>query len=259
MLYVGGVSFFALLALFPGLTLIVTLYSVFTTPDKAAAEATVLSAILPAAVQGLVHTELQKIVRTSVRALSFQGVVSFSIGVYAAHRGVKALLAGLQYIYGDVRERAAFAFNIRALLVGLAAFVLLTLASVGVVAARLFAAAFHVRALPRSALLNPWTWAGLALLVGLTWLYRNSISSRPVSVVAAVCAGASATILTLSASWLCSIYVTKVVNLGAAYGSFGAAIVFLIWLSWTVNGILFGAAVAAELEREFKFAAGSDP
>ena len=151
-----------------------------------------------------------------------------------------------------MKQRAAFAFNIRALLVGFVSFVLLTLASVGAVAARLLAAAFHVRALPRSALLNPWTWAGLALLVGLTWLYRNSISSRPVSMIAALVAGASATVLTLSASWLCSIYVTKVVNLGATYGSFGAAIVFLIWLSWNVNGILFGAAVAAELEQEFK-------
>ena len=252
MLYAGGVSFYALLALFPGLTLVVTLYSVFTTPAKAAAEAATLSAIMPPAVQGLVHTELQKIVRTSVRALSFQGVVSFAIGVFAAHRGVKALLTGLQFIYGDAKERAAFAFNIRALLVGLVSFVLLTLASVGVVAARLLTAALHVRALPRSALLNPWSWAGLALLVGLTWLYRNSISIRPVSLIAAIVAGASATILTLTASWLCAISVTKVVNLGATYGSFGAAIVFLIWLSWNVNGILFGAAVAAELEQEFK-------
>jgi len=252
MLYVGGVSFYALMALFPGLTLVVTLYSLFTTPAKAAAEAATLSAIMPPAVQGLVHTELQKIVQTSVRALSFQGVVSFAIGVFAAHRGVKALLAGLQFIYGDVRERAVIAFNIRALLVGLAAFVLLTLASVGVVAARLFAVAFHVRALPRSALLNPWTWAGLALLIGLTWLYRNAMSNRPVSLVAAMVAGGSATILTLLASWLCAIYVTKVVNLGATYGSFSAAIVFLIWLSWNVNGILFGAAVAAEMEHASK-------
>lgn len=256
MLYSGGVSFYALLALFPGLTLVVTLYSLFTTPAKAAAEAATLSAIMPPDVQGLVHTELQKIVRTSVRALSFQGVVSFVIGVFAAHRGVKALLAGLQYIYGDVKERAAFAFNVRALMVGLVSFLLLTIASVGAVAARLLAAAFHLHAPPKSALLNPWTWAGLSLLVGLTWLYRNSISSRPVSLIAASFAGGAAAILTLSASWLCAIYVTKVVNLGATYGSFGAAIVFLIWLSWNVNGILFGAAVAAELEHEFKFGKG---
>lgn len=254
MLYAGGVSFYALLALFPGLTLVVTLYSLFTTPAKAAAEAATLSAIMPPAVQGLIHTELQKIVRASVRALSLQGVVSFSIGVFAAHRGVRALLAGLQYIYGEVKERAAFAFNLRALLVGVVSFVLLTLASVGAVTARLLATAFHVRALPRSALLNPWTWTGLALLVGLTWLYRNSISSRPVSLIASGVAGASATVLTLSASWLCAIYVTKVVNLGATYGSFGAVIVFLIRLSWNVNGILFGASIAAELEKEFKFA-----
>lgn len=253
MLYVGGVSFYALLALFPGLTLVVTLYSIFTTPERAAAEAAALSGILPSAVQALVHAELQKIVHTSVRALSLQGVISLVIGVFAAHRGVKALLTGLQFVHGDVRQRTAFTLNVRAMLVALVSFVILTGASVGALTVRFLVVGLRIRALPRGLLLNPWTWAALALVVGLSWLYRHSIASRPVHWFVAIVAGVCASALTLAASWLCSIYVTKVVNLGATYGSFGAAIVFLIWLSWSVNGVLFGAAVAAELEQEFKF------
>ena len=39
MLYVGGVSFFSLLAVFPGLALSIGLYGVFLSPERAALEA----------------------------------------------------------------------------------------------------------------------------------------------------------------------------------------------------------------------------
>ena len=48
MLYTGGVSFFALLALFPALTLLIGFYSLFFTPDEAAAQAQTLAHLMPA-------------------------------------------------------------------------------------------------------------------------------------------------------------------------------------------------------------------
>ena len=35
---------------------------------------------------------------------------------------------------------------------------------------------------------------------------------------------------------------------GATYGSVAAVVVFLIWLSWNVNAIFFGGALATEME-----------
>ena len=37
-------------------------------------------------------------------------------------------------------------------------------------------------------------------------------------------------------------------HLGATYGSISAVIIFLIWLSWSVNAVFFGGAFATEIE-----------
>ena len=60
--------------------------------------------------------------------------------------------------------------------------------------------------------------------------------------------GFSAALLFLAASWASAFYVEQVVSLGATYGSVAAIIVFLIWLSWNVNAIFLGGAVATEVE-----------
>jgi membrane protein len=49
-------------------------------------------------------------------------------------------------------------------------------------------------------------------------------------------------------SWLCAIYVEQIAPLGATYGSVGAVVVLLIWLSWNVNAIFYGGAFATEME-----------
>ena len=50
------------------------------------------------------------------------------------------------------------------------------------------------------------------------------------------------------ASWATAFYVTQIAHLGATYGSIATVVVFLIWLSWNVNAIFFGGALATEVE-----------
>ncbi len=54
--------------------------------------------------------------------------------------------------------------------------------------------------------------------------------------------------LCLFASWATAFYVTEIAHLGATYGSIATVVVFLIWLSWNVNAIFFGGALATEVE-----------
>jgi membrane protein len=66
---------------------------------------------------------------------------------------------------------------------------------------------------------------------------------------AAAAGAVAAAGLSLFASWACAFYVQNVVHLSATYGSVGTVVVFLIWLSWTVNAIFFGGALATEVEQ----------
>ena len=87
--------------------------------------------------------------------------------------------------------------------------------------------------------------------MGFTLLYRFGMSSEVVGWRASMISGAVAALLSLGASALSAIYVDQIVHLGATYGGVGAVMVFLIWLSWNVNAVFFGGALATETELAF--------
>jgi membrane protein len=63
-------------------------------------------------------------------------------------------------------------------------------------------------------------------------------------------------LLWLVASFGFSIYVSKVADIGAIYGTFAGAIVLVAWL-WLSNvALLLGAELNAEIEREQEFGEG---
>ena len=248
MLYTGGVSFFALLALFPALGLLVGLYGMLSNPGQAAVQVSALTNMLPYEAQDLVHDELNRLINASRPAVSVQSVVALIIAIYAAHRGFKALLAGLSFIHEEDKPRGFVGFNLLALVVAIAAFVLLSATSAVFVAVRLVSAALHLPPLGRGWISNEWTWSTAGLALAFTLLYRYAMSSDPVGWRASSLGGVSAALLSVLASALSAFYVSQVAHLGATYGSIGAVVVFLIWLSWNVNAVFFGGALATETD-----------
>jgi membrane protein len=109
MLYVGGVSFFILLAVFPGLAILIGLFSLLLTPEQAAFQADKLSFLMPSGARPIFQSELARLVHAPERAISAQSAVVLVIGLYAAHRGFKALLAGLSFIHDEEDQRGFFA------------------------------------------------------------------------------------------------------------------------------------------------------
>lgn len=247
MLYVGGVSFFALLALFPALAILLGLYSLLLTPEQALAQADAFAHILPPEAVTIFQQELLRLSHAPVRAVSLQSVLALVIGGYAAHRGFKALFAGLSFIHDEDKPRGFLSFNLLALFALLAAFALLTVVSGLFLALRFLRADLHMR-MHFGIILNEWTWASIGLTVGLTLVYRFAMSSDRVAWLPATAGGVAAAGLSLAASWASAIYVTSITHLGATYGSVAAVVVILIWLSWNVNAVFFGAALATEIE-----------
>ena len=249
MLYVGGVSFFAMLALFPGLAILIGLYSLLLTPEQAAAQADTLAYLIPAGARTLFQSELSRLAHAPEPAISAQSGVALVIGAYAAHRGFKALLAGLSFIHDEEDQRGFLGFNLMALGVLLAAFLLLFVMSGVFLTFRLLASTLNLRPLHGvSWIQSEWTWASLGLMLGMTLVYRYAMSREPTGWRASSAGGAAAAVLCLFMSWASAFYVEQVAHLGATYGSISAVIIFLIWLSWSVNAVFFGGALATEVE-----------
>jgi membrane protein len=247
-LYVGGVCFYALLAIFPALAIMIGLYSIMFTPEQAAAQGVAFSRLMPAGPQAIFQAELARLAHAPIKVVSAQSAVALVVGFYAAHRGVKALLAGLSLIHDEPRPRGIVGFNVLALAVALAGFALVVLISSAFLAVRVAISTFGLPLKPHSWIFSEWTWASIGLIVGLTLTYRFAMASKPVLWRASAVGGLTAAVLTLGSSWIGAIYVQQIAHFGATYGSISGVVVFLVWLSWNVNSVFYGGAVATEIE-----------
>lgn len=248
MLYTGGVSFFALLAVFPAIAILIGFYKAVLSIGQVSEQAAALADVMPSAAQALFQAEIERLANASARTVSAQSAFAVVIGGYAAHRGFKALLAGLNLIHDETEPHGFFKFNLLAFFVALFAFLLFTVVSGAVVTSRLLEHAGPGE--PASGGLHLYgLWPALGLAIGLTLLYRYAMSHRtPVAWGPAITGGLIATVMSTVSSWLCAIYVEQIAPLGATYGSVGAVVVLLIWLSWNVNVIFYGGAFATEME-----------
>ena len=249
MLYTGGVSFFSLLAIFPALAILITLYSLLSDPAQAAREGEILAHVIPIGARGIVQAELMRLAHAPHVAMTTQGAFALLVGLYAAHRGFKAMLAGLSFIHDEDEPMGFVGFNLMALVVLVATFALLGLTSAVFFGLRVMGSAFELRPLRGvSWLYSEWTWSSALLTLGMSLIYRWAMSRRPVNWRASLLGGFSAAVLCLFASWATAFYVEQIAHLGATYGSIATVVIFLIWLSWNVNAIFFGGALATEVE-----------
>lgn len=249
MLYTGGASFFVMLAIFPAVAISMGLYSLLSDPNQIAQQGEMLARMMPAAPRLILQNELMRLSHAPPLTVSLQSIVALIIGGYASHRGFKALLAGLSFIHDEENQRGFVSFNLLALGVLIATFVLLAVVSTLFLSLRILGDGFGLHPLRGvSWLFSEWTWGTLGLTLGMSLVYRFAMSRQPVDWRASLLGGAAAAALCLGASWGIAFYVDQIAHLGATYGSIATVVVFLIWLSWTVNAMFFGGALATEVE-----------
>jgi membrane protein len=223
------------------------IYSLLLTPEQALVQAGAFAQILPPAALTLFQSELLRLAHAPIRAISTQSLLALVVGLYAAHRGFKALFAGLSFIHDEETPRGFLGFNLLALFALFAAFALLTVVSGLFLALKFIRVDLHVP-LHLGLFFNEWTWASIGLSLGLTLIYRFAMSRDPVAWRPSAIGGVAAAALCLAASWSSAVYVTQFAHFGATYGSIAAVVVMLVWLSWNVNAVFFGAALATEIE-----------
>jgi membrane protein len=253
MLYTGGVSFFVMLAIFPALAIAIGLYSLLSDPARVTEQAEMIAKVMPDAARLIFQSELVRLAQAPQGAVSFQSGLALLIGGYASHRGFKALLAGLSFIHDEEHQRGFVSFNLLALAVLIAAFGLMACLSLAFFAFRILGQTLDLRPLRGTLwLYSEWFWASAGMAIGMTLVYRWAMSREPVAWIASAAGGIAASALCIFASWGLGFYVEQIVQLGATYGSVASVVIFLIWLSWNVNALFFGGALATEAEIALK-------
>ena len=109
----AGTTFFVLLALFPALGALVSLYGLIADPVTINEHLNDLRGYLPAAVLDLVGQELTRLEQTRTGALGVGFVGGLLVALWSANSGMKALFDALNVAYDETEKRGFFKLNSR--------------------------------------------------------------------------------------------------------------------------------------------------
>lgn len=246
----AGVAFYLLLALFPALAALVSLYGLFADPDQVAQQVTDLTGALPEEAQSLITDQLESITGEN-QGVGVTLAVSVAAALWAASSGVKHLIGAVNAAY-DERETRKF-LKLRGLSLALTvAAVLFATVAIGVIAVLPAMAAELPFGSVGQTLVQIGSYVGLAVgfAVGLAVLYRFA-PDRDAPRWQWVSWGAViGTAVWILGSLAFSVYVSNFASYGETYGSIGAVIVLMLWLMVTAFAIILGAEINGELEAQ---------
>ncbi len=129
----GSVTFFALLALFPGLAAFVTLYGLFADFHDAVKHIEVLAVIAPRDAVVFIGAQMIRISEQRNSTLSIAFVVSLVLSLWSANGGMKAFINGLNVAYREEEKRDFLKLNLESLAFTLSGLVFLLVAVLAVV------------------------------------------------------------------------------------------------------------------------------
>jgi membrane protein len=247
----AGVTFYALLALFPAIAAFISLYGLFADRGTIGSHLDLLAGLLPGGALDIVGDQVNRIAQQKQGALGFAFFFSLAVSIWSANAGIKALFEAMNVVYEEDEKRSFIALNLRSLLFTVAAiaFLILAVAAIVVVPVILSYMGFATLGEKLLALLR-WPLLLLVMLLGLAVLYRYGPSRRNTEWKWVTWGSVLAAGLWLAGSLLFSWYVANFANYNATYGSLGAAIGFMTWIWPSTIIILLGGELNAEMEHQ---------
>jgi YihY family inner membrane protein len=174
MLVAAGVTFYALLALFPATAAVVSLYGLFTDASIITNHLGLLSGFLPVGAVEVVGDQVKLLTAQGQGTLGFAFVGTLALSLWGANAATKAIFDALNIIYKEREKRSFIQLTLRSLAFTLGGLVLVLLAIGGIV---IVPVAFKVIGIPEgsaASLLSLLRWPLLfaAILFALACLYR---------------------------------------------------------------------------------------
>ncbi len=245
----AGCAFYALFAIFPALSALISLYGLTANPTTVDAQFGMLGAVLPPEAADMLLEQTTRIAEASGRALGWSLGLSLGLALWSLTALTQAMFSALNVAYEEPEDRSLLRFYLSAFIfavVGIVGGAIMLLAIVYVPIA--FAYAGYATDFERFISIARWPVLAFLVLLLLACLYRYGPSRQRAKWHWVTPGSAFATGGWLLASAGFSFYVANVANYDKIYGSIGAVIVLLFWLYLTFFIVLVGAELNAELE-----------
>ncbi len=245
----AGCAFYATLALFPAISILISVYGLLLDPITAEQQLGALSGLLPQPAYTLIADRIHQLISQQGSGLSVRLLIGLVLTFWSTSSGSKSVLSAVNVAYDVTEQRPFLQFQLIGLAMTLVAVLCATMA-IAVLLVLPTAIDFLGLSSHGGALIH---LAGMTMLIGfffvaIALLYRFG-PSRPTPANPRIKPGAGlATVLWLVASELLSFYVSRISSFGATYGPLGAVVGVMLWFYISAYAVLLGAELNARLE-----------
>lgn len=249
----AGVAFFTFLALTPLLAATVMIYGLVGDVAMVQRQIGSLTTVLPAEARRLIEDQLIAAVTTSSGVTGFALIIALTFAIYGGMRAANGLIGALNIINEEHETRGIVPLTLRVAALTLAA---IFIALVGIASAGSFAwlqtQAEGVIGKGWEFLFKTLAWTMSILLgsAGFALIMRYGPDRSPARWRWLAPGALLATVLWIAISFGFALYVAYVSDYNATYGSLSAIVVFLMWMFLSAYGVLAGALLNAEIERQ---------
>ena len=179
MLVAAGVTFYSLLAVFPGIAALVALYGLFADPAQIAKHVDILSGILPSGALDVIRNQMNMVASQGGSKLGVTFIIGFAVSLWSANAGIKSIFDALNLVYDEEEKRGLVRLNLASLAFTAAAIVFVLLA-IGFIAALPALSSTNQLQGPIALIAQIVRWPVLLVIVavGLAVVYRFGPSRR---------------------------------------------------------------------------------
>ena len=247
----AGVAFYALLAIFPALAAIVSVYAYFASPTDIHDQLDKVIAILPASSRDIILLQVSDITQQSNKVLSASAIGTLLLTIWSSSKGCQALITACNITYHQRNKRqflmalvVRFLFSLGAIVVALVALLIIGVLPI----------VLNLVGLTEliDLMIQLITWPLLAIIfnLALAFLYRYAPHRTPAKWRWITPGSMLATLMWIIASIGFSYYVSQFASYNETYGSLGGVVIMLMWLYISAYIIIFGAAINASTEQQ---------
>jgi membrane protein len=250
-LVAAGCAFYATLALFPTITMLISLYGLVFDPNTVQPQLHYLQQFMPPAAFQLISDRIQSVVAAPARGLGIGFIVSLAISLWSASTGTKSILNALTLAYNQTETRGMIRFQLVALAMTLIA-VIGTALAIGILVFIPVLITFIGLSGYAKGLVGLCSFAAMITFVvtalGLLYRFGPAGSGRTFYAPGA----GLATIVWLLGSWAFGLYVGHFAAYNATYGPLATLIGLMMWFYLTAYIVLLGAEVNAALDNAWQ-------
>jgi membrane protein len=245
-LIAAGATYFIVLALFPGMGVMVSRYGFLSDPSD-------IGSFLPPGAYDLLLPQLQALSSKGRSQLTFAFGLSLLLAFWSAMSGVKALFDAMNVAYGENEKRSIVRLNLMAFgfTIGAIVVVVLLIALIGIIPLIL-----------KALYLDQWSellariarWPFVLLLSGCATVivYRYGPSRENAKLRWLTWGAAFSTVTWAITTVAFSVYLLNFATYNATYGTLGALVGFMVWIWLSIVILIVGAELNAELEHQTK-------